>query len=517
MEKLKLSFKRFMATVVSVVMMTSMLPVGTVAVNAAKKTGSVKVYLTVSDKGNLAKAKDGSFMAVRELTVTDENSNGEFDVDDAMRAAHDNFNSANGYFINDISHYVEKFWGYDTGAIGFYVNDVFDMGHTINDQVIKDNDYLVAGIFADDAMWSDWYSTFDSPKKDVTGTETVTLTLKGFPYGRDFSGLSSMTVKTTDGKVLGTTDANGQVQYSFSKAGTYIVTAEGKVTDKGTEYAIFAPACVIKVNAKAIDKKTKPVLEAKKFTKKVGDAPFQIKVTNGLTDLKWHSSKTKVADVDDEGNVTIKAKGSTTISATASNGKKATCSVKVSDVAVTSVTFDQTSLEMVKGGEAALTATILPANYTGATLKWSTSNKKVVTVENGKLKAVKPGKAKITLKAGKKKATCQVKVNYPAMTSSKLLLTEANKIKQTDTKDYNKTTQNYELGDKLTFKAEVLPADADQKLVWTSSNKSIAKVGKSTGKVTINKKTEGTAVIKAVQKSSGAVVAEFTINAKARQ
>lgn len=50
---------------------------------------------------------------------------------------------------------------------------------------------------------------------------------------------------------------------------------------------------------------------------------------------------------------------------------------------------------------------------TGATGKvsWKTNNKRVAKVVNGKVTALKPGKAKITAKVGKKTLTCKVVVN----------------------------------------------------------------------------------------------------------
>ena len=77
--------------------------------------------------------------------------------------------------------------------------------------------------------------------------------------------------------------------------------------------------------------------------------------------------------------------------------------------------LNKTSLSLKVGQTKKLTVKNKPAK---AKLKWSTSNKKVATVKNGKVKAVKKGSAKITCKVtyknkGKKvtkKLTAKVKV-----------------------------------------------------------------------------------------------------------
>ena len=79
------------------------------------------------------------------------------------------------------------------------------------------------------------------------------------------------------------------------------------------------------------------------------------------------------------------------------------------------VALNKTSLSLKVGQTKKLTVKNKPAK---AKLKWSTSNKKVATVKNGKVKAVKKGSAKITCKVtyknkGKKvtkKLTAKVKV-----------------------------------------------------------------------------------------------------------
>ena len=179
--------------------------------------------------------------------------------------------------------------------------------------------------------------------------------------------------------------------------------------------------------------------------------------------VTWSSSSNAVATIKD-GVVTAVKEGSATITAKA-GGKTAVCEVKVNAkfVAVTSITLDQTSLELKEGETSTLTATIKPDNATDKTATWTSSNDEVATVKDGKVTAVKEGTATITATAGDKTATCKVTVekNFVEVTSITL----------------DKTTLTVTAGEEETLTATVKPDDATDKTVtWTSSNTAIATV-----------------------------------------
>ncbi len=80
---------------------------------------------------------------------------------------------------------------------------------------------------------------------------------------------------------------------------------------------------------------------------------------------------------------------------------------------VTSVTLNKTTLSLTAGDTATLTATVKPADATDKSVTWSSSDKKVATVDaGGKVTAVAPGTASITVTTtdGNKTATCAVTV-----------------------------------------------------------------------------------------------------------
>ena len=96
--------------------------------------------------------------------------------------------------------------------------------------------------------------------------------------------------------------------------------------------------------------------------------------------------------------------------------KIARCRVTVTDsdkVGVTGITLSKDELSMSVGEEYQLTATISPSNATNKKLIWESNNASVATVNDGMVKAIKAGSAKITVTAqdGGHWACCQVTVS----------------------------------------------------------------------------------------------------------
>jgi hypothetical protein len=82
-------------------------------------------------------------------------------------------------------------------------------------------------------------------------------------------------------------------------------------------------------------------------------------------------------------------------------------------VQVNTITLNKTSLMLTKGGEEQLTVTVDPVLPEGAAVTWISQKPGVVSVsEDGTVKALKNGSAKIAAKAGGKKAICTVDVPF---------------------------------------------------------------------------------------------------------
>ena len=79
------------------------------------------------------------------------------------------------------------------------------------------------------------------------------------------------------------------------------------------------------------------------------------------------------------------------------------------EIALQSISLNQTSLEMWAGESETLEVTYNPSNTTvDKKVTWSSSDKSVATVENGKVKAVGNGEATITAEVDGKKASCTI-------------------------------------------------------------------------------------------------------------
>lgn len=188
--------------------------------------------------------------------------------------------------------------------------------------------------------------------------------------------------------------------------------------------------------------------------------------------LNWTSSNPKVVSVDKNGKIKgLKAGQSAVITATTKDGKlKAKITVKVNPIGVSKITLNRTSQTLSKGKSFTLAATVKPSNATNKTLTWTSSNPKVATVDkNGKVTAIKNGTATITCKsANGKKATCTITVKNIKVSDIQL----------------DKRSVLVDQGATFTIVATIVPGNAtNQKINWSSSDKSVAKVS-SSGKVT---------------------------------
>ena len=136
--------------------------------------------------------------------------------------------------------------------------------------------------------------------------------------------------------------------------------------------------------------------------------------------ITWTSTDTKVATVNDKGEVTAVGKGTCTIKATSDKNASVfgSCSVTVSEIEVESISLDKQTLKVGTGKTSeALVVTFTPANATNKTITWSSNPTTVATVSDGKVTGIKEGTATITATtANGKTATCSVTVAEVGMT-----------------------------------------------------------------------------------------------------
>ena len=218
--------------------------------------------------------------------------------------------------------------------------------------------------------------------------------------------------------------------------------------------------------------------------------------------VSWKSSDSGVASVDNNGKVTAVAPGTVTITAvTKDDSKSATCEVTVTPkpIPVESVTIKKKALELVKGEDTLLVATVTPKNASDKSLEWSSSDESVATVdEEGRVTAVGAGTATITVttKDGGKTAFCEVTV-----------------VVNVESVSIDKKTLELAVGEEAALVATLAPEDASYKVVeWRSSDIYVATVDEE-GKVTAV--GAGTATITVTSRDNGMTAScEVTVQGK---
>lgn len=170
--------------------------------------------------------------------------------------------------------------------------------------------------------------------------------------------------------------------------------------------------------------------------------------------------------------------------------------VKDTNVYVKKIMLNKTKATVLSDKSVKLVAKVYPKNANNKKLLWTSSNKRIATVEKGVVVGLRKGTVKITVKStdgSKLSAQCVVTVKQ-AVKTIKL----------------NKTLITGRKGTKVTLKAKITPTKADNRIVkWQSSNKKIATVNKK-GVVTV--KGKGCAVIKCTSGDGSGVYSKCVVN-----
>lgn len=182
----------------------------------------------------------------------------------------------------------------------------------------------------------------------------------------------------------------------------------------------------------------------------------------------------KVEEIHTNSKINIRTSGNGAVEKFSGTGN-----VTINGQPLAKITLSETELKLAKGQSKQLTATVTPASP----VEWSSDNLKVATVDkaSGMVKAVAPGVAKITAKAGNTIAVCTVTVSDSSKPVAEEITISA---KAPVTKDGQYILY---VGETVDFKAAVKPNTAEQFVTWKSSNAEYAEVNEKSGQVTANK------------------------------
>ena len=269
------------------------------------------------------------------------------------------------------------------------------------------------------------------------------------------------TVKWTSGDdKIATVDAGGVV--------TAIAIGSTTITATAADGSGVTAVCKVTVTPKLV---TSITLSNEELTLEIL-ATAQLTATALPEDadnrkVEWKSGNPEVATVSGDGLVTATGIGTTTITATATDGSEtvATCKVTVTPKLVKSITLSDEELTIERTYTRQLTATALPEDADNREVEWSSDKTEIATVdENGLVTAVGTGTATITATAADGSgvtASCIVTVT-PKLAESVSLDKKELSLERTATAQLTAT---------------VSPATADdQSVTWSSGDIAVARV-----------------------------------------
>ena len=339
----------------------------------------------------------------------------------------------------------------------------------------------------------------------VAQEETASVTLNMTSSEVEVGSTVSLVATVTGGLGTVTWTSNDNAIATVDENGTVTGMAAGTVTITATHTSDSSVSATCSIIVKAVEQ---PPVQEVAVT--MGQTSGEVEVSQTLqlsvsvtgatnSAVTWSSSDTTKATVDANGVVTGVAAGNVTITATSQEdtSKTATCSITVKEATVnSSITLDKTTAEVGVGKDITLVATCVPTE--GVSVKWTSSNNEIATVNNGKVTGVKAGTVTITatlVENGNetKTATCNVTVKA----AERKVTLDLSKLEMV-------------VGEEKTLKATVTgyTAESNGMVTFVSSDKTIATVDDK-GKIVALK--AGTAKITAAN-TEGGVKVEATCN-----
>lgn len=283
---------------------------------------------------------------------------------------------------------------------------------------------------------------------------------------------NSRTMKIGDEYYLiALTSTGKKAKFSSSDSSVASVNTYGKITAKKAGSAVITAkiangeaGCKVKVQ------KTTISLNKKNISLENGSSEVLTAVTSNGHPVRFKSGKKSIATVDENGLITAKKPGKTTITVTADQ-TSVSCSVTVKKP---TVKLNRNSVSLYRTKKVRLTVKTSSKSEPA----WKSNKKGVATVdENGLVTAVKNGTAIITVTVDGVSKSCEVTVKKPVIT-------------------FEKERVELSPGDVCQAKAVV---SSGNKPVYSSSNPSIVTVdengtihAKETGKAFVYAKEDGT-------------------------
>ena len=239
---------------------------------------------------------------------------------------------------------------------------------------------------------------------------------------------------TSNNKKVAIVDKNGKIKATTNKGVTYIIAKTKDGSNKSAKLLVVVGPKVQKItlnkSSVTVNRSTKNITYRLKKSIKNKNATYKA--------VDWYTSNKNIATVDSNGKVTVRKKGTVTITAKAKDGsnKAAKCKITVKQL-VTKLSYNskKQAKEVYKNKTIKFNVIVTPNNANNKGIIYSSSNKKVATVTSkGIIKGIKEGTVTITAKAkddSKKTVKLKVKIKKPPITiNTKLSNNEFNSNKK---------------------------------------------------------------------------------------
>lgn len=263
--------------------------------NAKEAAVSVRINMDSGKPGKAYTLNVTSDMAAKAGFDKPEGFENTVTILDAMVAAHqkmygDDFGKDPGKYLVINGGWIQKFWGIETGAIGYLLNDqspadLNGSATLCNNSPIKTGDVVTVYQYGDTQYYSDTYLYFVDSQIQQKEPGEVSLTLMRSGYDANWKPVSSpqenCKVVLTDGEgkqiAEGTTDKDGVVTFKISEAGSYSVN----VTEAPFDYFVSAHADITIGDSQVVDPDDPKIDDPKKDDQTSDDQ----KKDNAIQDL----------------------------------------------------------------------------------------------------------------------------------------------------------------------------------------------------------------------------------------
>lgn len=235
--------------------------------NAKEAAVSIRINMDSGKPGKAYTLNVTSDMAAKAGFDKPEGFENTVTILDAMVAAHQKMYGDD--FAKDPSRYlvvnggwIQKFWGIETGAIGYLLNDqspadLNGSATLCNNSPIKTGDVVTVYQYGDTQNYSDTYLYFVDSQIQQKEPGEVSLTLMRSGYDANWKPVSSpqenckVVLADSKGKQVaeGTTDKDGIATFKISEAGSY----RADVTAAPFDYYVSAHADITIGDSQVID------------------------------------------------------------------------------------------------------------------------------------------------------------------------------------------------------------------------------------------------------------------------